>query len=475
MPFGRNFRSVSRSRSRSPLRLPFGGAPSEGEREDLLAEFARLYWLPPDEPNAPPWTGLRSSKVVAFRERIVKRVEIAAPLFDPFDKIGGYVEVTKGLLASWRAFTFFEDLARMSDVLFRGPIDVRHADDIDLRLHQAWRRLQPTISEFSDFVDAIREFRVSAVSIAMMLETARPPEAVHCDIELPDARTLASLLALRCEKDDPEELIELYRLICQKLQGCTCTWCNRDFDEQTSAGLFEGQGELLGSPSVPKVLVPPCGCAMHTLCFGDQLVPDRESGPRGLCRRCGAPYAWTWNDADPIINAFCLMFGKYIDRKASDAKMGGGQLPPGAALGVAELCRNLSEELCGLVSPASAWVLMTKRHVFVEPDTVDVISDAVLSHLMPAHLGPPGLPPPTILANQPCGDLSDGPLSDVESENNLTEVFVHDKPVDPEPHAADAISDSPLPPPACGFEGEDRVLEEESRSPSPCPPPYLSG
>merc|ERR1719329_1753841 len=118
--------------------------------------------------------------------------------------------------------------------------------------------------------------------------------------ELPDARTLSSLLSMRCEKDDAEELMEMYRLLCQKLQGHRCVWCADPLDEQSAAGLFDGD-TLVVPTNIPKVLVPQCGHPIHTLCFGSQLLPDSQSGgARGHCRRCGLSYAWTSIDIDPM-------------------------------------------------------------------------------------------------------------------------------------------------------------------------------
>merc|ERR1719296_118453 len=200
----------------------------------------------------------------------------------------------------------------MSDVLFRGPIDTRHADDIDFRLHTAWREMRMTIADPDDFTALTTDHRVSAVRVAMMLETARPPEADQMDghFELPDPRTLASLMSMRCERDDVEELLEMYRLICQKLHGCICSWCSGPFDEGSSAGLFDGADSLVFPATIPKVFVPQCGHAIHTLCLGSMLVPDRHmAGRRGHCRRCDQPYAWLSLDVDPLTNAFCLLFG----------------------------------------------------------------------------------------------------------------------------------------------------------------------
>jgi len=267
---------------------------------------------------------------------------------------------------------------RMSDALFRGPIEPRHADEVDARLHRAWRRFVPLAAHLGDLLDLAADFRVSAVRVGMMLETARPPQASQFDsaFELPDARTLASLLLLRCEKDDEEELLEMYRLLCQKLHGVTCAWCGKPFDECSSAGLWDG--ELLVMPTtVPKVLVPQCGHAIHTLCFGSQLTSGCGGGLRGACRRCGLDYQWTSIDVDPMVNVFCMMFGECVDREAKEM-CEAGEVSARAAVDIAEVCRAFSQELNGMISPSSAWVLLTKRHSFAEPGVVDAIGDVVL-------------------------------------------------------------------------------------------------
>ncbi|CAK9069165.1 Hypothetical protein SCF082_LOCUS34695, partial [Durusdinium trenchii] len=214
-------------------------------------------------------------------------------------------------------FVLLDDLARMSDVLFRGPIDPRHADEMDLRLHHAWRTLRHQIPDLADFAQSTRDVRISAAKMAMMLETGRPTDLLPDALELPDARTLSCLLSLRCEKDDAEELNELYRLLCQKLQGCSCSHCHRGFDESSSCGIFDGE-QLTIPVTVPKVLVPPCGHALHTLCIGEQIIPNDSAESRGLCRQCGQPYGWTGIDVDPMVNAFCLMFGPYVDTRSQE-------------------------------------------------------------------------------------------------------------------------------------------------------------
>mmetsp|Transcript_66629 Transcript_66629/g.187660 ORF Transcript_66629/g.187660 Transcript_66629/m.187660 type:complete len:284 (+) Transcript_66629:3-854(+) len=264
----------------------------------------------------------------------------------------------------------------------------------------------------------------------MMLETARPPEACQHDgmFELPDARTLASLLLLRCAKDDVEELLEMYRLVCQKLQGTVCVWCNQAFDENSSAGLFEGSDVLVIPATVPKVLVPHCGHAIHTLCFGSQLLADSHSGLRGGCRQCGLSYAWTSIDIDPMINAFCLLFGSFVDKKVLEMQVA-GEVSRNTTLDIAEICQNFSLELCGLVSPASAWRLLTRRHTFSDPETVSIIGDVILSLLAPPEpqeVQSPSLPmaAPAVIGPD---DHSDDADSAVDArDEHLTEVFLGD-------------------------------------------------
>mmetsp|Transcript_58288 Transcript_58288/g.190067 ORF Transcript_58288/g.190067 Transcript_58288/m.190067 type:complete len:513 (+) Transcript_58288:84-1622(+) len=486
-----------RFRSRSPRASSLSGAPSLDAREALLADFARLFWEAPDAaPPAPPWAGRRAEHVKRFRERLVCQAESAAALDSDdeglADKLVGSCgsNPSKDNVVRWQRFTFFEDLARMSDVLFRGPVDPRHADDIDFRLHGAWRRLRsatPGLEEFAASLAACTaDYRVSAVRVAMMLETERPPHAQLLDggFMLPDARTLASLLSLRCEKDDVEELLEMYRLVCQRLEGCACAWCSKIFDESSSAGLFDGADALVFPATVPKIFVPQCGHAIHTLCFGSQIVPDRASGPRGLCRCCGLPYAWTLIDVDPMVNAFCLLFGPYVDRRAQEMAAV-GEVSHAAVVGIAEACQCFAMELGGLLSAASAWTLLSKRHDFAEPEVVELLGASVLRLLAPPELeveaslagrrlllqsgttviGPEDRP------DDGCGDgcnvegsVCSG-ISEEEAEHrrHLTEVFLADSDSDPDPEPSpefpqqDSPSpvDSPLPPPILE-DGDDR-------------------
>jgi len=277
----------------------------------------------------------------------------------------------------------------------------------------------------------------------MILETARPPEASHFDSSyaLPDARTLSSLLSLRCEKDDAEELMEMYRLVCSKLSGERCAWCSGTLDESSSAGLFDGH--TLAIPStVPKVLVPQCGHPIHTLCFGSQLLPDQRcGGMRGHCRRCGYSYAWSSIDVDPIVSAFCLLFGSYVDKRASEMHAE-GEIFRSAIDSMVEICHGFSQELCGLVAPASAWTMLVKRHAFeCHPDAINVINECVLNILAP--LEDPELC--SEVPKEPQGPLvhtavvgpedrhdSDEALSDassglIEERKHLTEVFLPDE------------------------------------------------
>lgn len=432
-------------RSRSPR--PLAAAPSAEAREALLIEFARLFWKPPDGLGTPPWDGWRAGAVKRFRERLVAQAEAAADLHADLE--AGLPRLSKDVVARWQRFVFFEDIARMSDILFRGPIEPRHADDIDFRLHCAWRHLRASIAEPQEFTAHTADFRVSAVRVAMMLETARPPEASQLDghYELPDARTLASLLALRCEKDDVEELLEMYRLVCQKLHG-VCTWCGEAFDEGSSAGLFDGADTLVIPVTVPKVFVPHCGHAVHTLCFGSQLVPDRQCGLRGRCRRCGQPYAWTSIDVDPMVNAFCLLFGPYVDKRAMDMRAA-GEVSDSAVFGIAEVCQSFSLELSGLVSASSAWILLARRHTFSDPEMVDIIWESVLRLLTPpepeAEEGLRAREPPlplrgtAVVCPEDRSDDGAGSVRSMESEGeaeqrkHVTEVFLAAPDPDPDP------------------------------------------
>mmetsp|Transcript_59301 Transcript_59301/g.94140 ORF Transcript_59301/g.94140 Transcript_59301/m.94140 type:complete len:478 (-) Transcript_59301:92-1525(-) len=433
-----------RSRSRSPRQK----APSAEAREALLAKFASFYWEPCDSPDVPPWSGLRALKIMRFREQLVMEVELAAEELEAEivrDDCGEFRHqfppTTKATVVRWQRFTFHEDLARMSDVLFRGPIEPHHADSIDLRLHHAWRRVRCTIADFEEYLAAIVDFRLSSVRVAMMLETVRPPDVLLSDgfYELPDARTLASLLALRCEKDDAEELLEMYRLVCQKLEGESCTWCGECLDERSAGGLFDGSSLTVPS-TVPKVLVPHCGHAIHTLCFGSQLLPDRgRSDARGLCRRCGVSYAWTAIDVDPIVSAFCLLFGSYVDKRAQEMAAE-GQIIKSAVISMAEICHSFSLELNGLVSPASAWMLLSKRHAFeAPPEAIEAIGEFVLDMLVPAPIEEPDEQPlsaplplvhPAVVGPEDRPDdidaLSDASSGLIEERRHLTEVFLPD-------------------------------------------------
>mmetsp|Transcript_80762 Transcript_80762/g.145754 ORF Transcript_80762/g.145754 Transcript_80762/m.145754 type:complete len:480 (-) Transcript_80762:42-1481(-) len=412
-----------RERSRSGSRL---AALSIEDQEEILSEFARHFWISPDGPGVSPWSGDRAAKIIRFRNRLVVEVDRAAGDPDDPDVGTGCFELgglSKDTMIRWQRFTFYDEVARMSDVLFRGPMEPRYADEYDLQLHASWRRLRSQIPDIQEFAALTAEYRVSAVRVAMMLETARPPEAAQLDdlFELPDARTLASLLSLRCEKDDIEELLELYRLVCQKLQGSTCAWCNEAFNESTSAGLFDGQSNLAFPATVPKVFVPQCGHAIHTLCFGSQLIPDKDPGRRGDCRRCGLPYAWTSIDVEPMVNAFCLLFGPYVDTRAQDMTAD-GQLSQTAIMSIAEVCTAFSLELCGLVSASSAWMMLARRHCFAEPATVDIIGEEVLRLLAPpGTFGPPLPALPFSLLDDESGD-------DLEADEAQQQLADDDRP-----------------------------------------------
>eukprot|EP00434_Breviolum_minutum_P040680 symbB.v1.2.036160.t1/scaffold5040.1/size31563/1 len=138
-----SMRQRSKSRSRSPLREC---TLSEEEQEALQLEFARYYWLPP-EGNDPPWLGTRALRLTRYRLKLLGEIEQLVDARD-LDQTGDSLRllcdpsIFARIRVRWQRFILLDDLARMSDVLFRGPIDSRHADEMDLRLHRAWRILR---------------------------------------------------------------------------------------------------------------------------------------------------------------------------------------------------------------------------------------------------------------------------------------------------------------------------------------------
>jgi len=381
-----------RCRSRSPRPIV---PPSLRDREALLAEFVRLYWEPPDFPDAPPWTGQRAAKLVDFRERLTSEAErVAAIGEDDDDRHINCEEALDGRLVSrWQRFVAMYDLARMSDVLFRGPIESSHEVDIDVRLSRAMRRVHESVTDVGEFLRHVAEFRVSAVNVAILLETSRGThveQAGDCE-DLPDARTLAGLLTRRCGNDGCEEVIEMYRLLCQKLAGVACPMCGEGFDEAESAGCWAVETGAPGSPtaSVPKVLVPQCGHAVHTACFGEHLSSNVGAGPRGRCRCCGASFGWTSIDIDPLLSTFTEMNRTYFDSilvKVSDDV----EDPLQDAIGVARACQNLAVESNGLVTAATAWLAIRHRYADSRPEVVDHFEGAMLQLL------------PLLEAERPC-------------------------------------------------------------------------
>lgn len=394
-----------------------------------------------DKPELkPPWVGERAKAIYAFRERMVKQVTQASEISDDnlVDMISGHFRApAEEDVHRWRRFTFFDDIARMSDVLFRGPIEPRHADDVDMRLHSALARISRTISDTDVFCAAIKEYRVSSVHIAMLLETAKPPEIIaEGYYELPDARTLSGLLSLRCDKDDPEELLEIYRLICSKLRGIACPDCGGPLDEHTSAGFLDSEEALIFPISVPKIFVPHCGHAIHTLCFGHMLIPA-DAGFRGRCRACGDPFLWDTIDIEPMLNAFCLLFSPYIERKVHESEAI-GEISQSAVLSVALFCRNFSDEMGGLVSPTSAWLTLSRRCGYEGT----LLGDHVMEVLLPPPEHDDEIPQSRLHE-----DLSDGHSPE---EEHITDLFLADA---VEPELEDEISDhapeteSPILPP----------------------------
>eukprot|EP00971_Amphidinium_carterae_P211921 4205342-Amphidinium_carterae.1 len=181
--------------------------------------------------------------------------------------------------------------------------------------------MRATVYNVEDFEEVVSSFRVSAVRVAMMLESARPLDVADLDENFEqevDARTLSSLLHLRCHKDHPEELDAMYRLLCRKLSGTSCACCSQLIDEDTCTGGFGCQDVV--PALVPLLFVPQCGHAIHAVCFATMLVQETDPSERGRCRHCLQPYGWSGIDLDPLLSTFCWIFGKYVDREAQEMR-----------------------------------------------------------------------------------------------------------------------------------------------------------
>mmetsp|Transcript_34641 Transcript_34641/g.73772 ORF Transcript_34641/g.73772 Transcript_34641/m.73772 type:complete len:482 (+) Transcript_34641:354-1799(+) len=466
--------SLSPSRSRSPRAQALLPPPLE-VREAFISDFAALFWLRNKSIEDPPWCGEREARIRQFRERLVGLAEQAAPANEDWiDELLARphrATIDKVLLSRWQRFTFFDDLARLSDVLFRGPIDGRHAHEVDVRLLAAWQRLDSASLVFAagpmHLNPKIRDYHISAVRIAVMLETERPLEEEE---DIPDARTLATLLNLRCEKEGEEEVLEMYKVLCHKLTDCLCPGCSNPFDDVSSLGHFENPN----SGPVPKVLVPQCGHAMHSICFCSQLASDRAVGHRGCCRYCGLEYAWTTADVDPMIDAFCLVFGPHVDLKVRE--MAKERIwSEETILGFVQACERFSAESNGLLGPATIWRVFMRRYRFSQEDTIIVVSEEVLARLDPAA-DPPTADRTVILWGTGVAVVDAEDESDTESgtsaptereakndRTKVTNIFLASSELDPDPepspsceaasNAADTASDSDdaweslLPPP----------------------------
>jgi hypothetical protein len=181
---------------------------------------------------------------------------------------------------------------------------------------------------------------------------------------------------------------------------------------------------------------------------------------------------------DAMVSAFCLMFGSYVDKRACEMAAT-DQIMRSSILSFAEICQSFSLELCGLMSSASAWVSLTKRHIFECPEEViNVITEAVLDILLGP---PPGLDHPEAdeLPREPAAPLvqpavvcpedrpdMDDALSDAssglrEDRKHLTEVFLPDVDSQSEGGFSEAQ----------GFEGREAIEDEGPPSPTDLLPP----
>jgi len=153
---------------------------------------------------------------------------------------------------------------------------------------------------------------VSSVHLALRLEA---------EGEGADARTLMSLLAWRSERDVEEEVRQVYGLATMKLKFSgvgSCHLCAREFDVDT-LGVLETEEELEEAfqrgeelPfAIPKIIVPPCGHAVHSICWCTRLVAsDREGEDRlGYCKEC-TKYTWYQIDTGILQKVFTFVFSE---------------------------------------------------------------------------------------------------------------------------------------------------------------------
>merc|ERR1712107_356889 len=102
------------------------------------------------------------------------------------------------------------------------------------------------------------------------------------------------------------------------------------------------------------------------------------------------------------------------------------ELIESSVTGIARICQNFAHELGGLVSPVSAWIMLTKRHCFTaDPETIDAVGDMVLRLLLP----PEHAPGEQMIANEiavvcPEDRSDDGEVSQDGGNDHVTEVFV---------------------------------------------------
>merc|ERR1719253_1063940 len=108
---------------------------------------------------------------------------------------------------------------------------------------------------------------------------------------------------------------------------------------------------------------------------------------------------------------------------------------------MAEICQSFSAELNGLVSAASAWVALTRRHAFECPEeAINIIDESVLDLLAPQPAREEELPrePPAPLVQtaiicpedrpdmDECDSASEVSETTREERKHITEVFLPD-------------------------------------------------
>lgn len=335
--------AASPSRSRSPRRPNDIG---DAEKNAQMHQFTLLYFC--NESH-------RLAKIRAYRSGLLDKLR------------AGLRNISTGHAV------FYDDLLRMSEVIFREePVEDIRASSLQYSLDATDRRLLRIINDemhgdIEAFDKMTAHHRVSAVHLALRLETG--PVGTGAS---PDARTLMNLLAWRSELDPEDEVRQVYSLATMKLKFCgcgVCTLCQREFDVDL-LGVLENQEEIEDVRAddlpfaVPKIIVPRCGHAIHSLCWCARLVAPTlgEDILWGHCSVCKVQFEWLQMDIRILQKVFRFVFSNYLcralekdgfDTMSTDLTMN-GDVAQAASL-AATICTNFQAEATNIITAPCEW------------------------------------------------------------------------------------------------------------------------